>query len=86
MYVFVVESAIIKDESIEIVIENICLYFHQTWKHSSSDIKEFWCNVLSKTSDFRGRGYQFFMFQMWLSGVLLRRSVEPSYLDNFHCS
>ena len=41
---------------------------------------------LSKTPDFRGGGYRFFMFQMWLSGVLLRRSVEPSYLDNFHCS
>ena len=48
VYVFVVETAIIKDESIEIVIENICLYFHQTWKHSSSDIEEFWLNVFVK--------------------------------------
>ena len=44
---FVVETAI-KDESIEIVIENISLYFHQTWKHSSSDIEEFWLNVFVK--------------------------------------
>ena len=84
---FVDETAIIKGKSIEIVIENICLYFHRTWKHSSSDIEEFWRNVyLSKTSDFRGGGYRFFMFQVWLSGLLLRRSVQTSYLDNFHCS
>ena len=48
VYVFVVETAIIKDESIEIITENICLYFHQTWKHSSSDIEEFWLNVFVK--------------------------------------
>ena len=38
---FVDETAIIKGESIEIVTENICVYFHRTWKHSSSDIEEF---------------------------------------------
>ena len=47
MYAFVDGTAIIKDESIEIVIENICLYFHRTW-HSSSDIGEFWHSVFVK--------------------------------------
>ena len=42
---FVDETAIIKDESIEIVI---WLYFHRTRKHSSSDIKEFWRDVFVK--------------------------------------
>ena len=41
MYVFVDETAIIKDEYVEIVIKIIWLYFHQTWKHYSSGIKEF---------------------------------------------
>ena len=45
---FVDETAIIKGESMEIVIENICLYFHRTWTHSSSDIEEFWRNVFVK--------------------------------------
>ena len=44
-FFFVGETAIIKDESIEIVVENICLYFHQTWEHSSRDIEEFGRNV-----------------------------------------
>ena len=52
LFVFVEGTAIIKDQSIEIVIENICLYFHQTWKHASSDIEEFLRNVFVKTSDF----------------------------------
>ena len=30
-------------------IGNICLYFHRTWKHSSSDIEEFCVMFLSKT-------------------------------------
>ena len=45
---FVDETAIINNESIEIVIENIWLYFHRTRKHSSSDIKEFWRDVFVK--------------------------------------
>ena len=48
MYIFVVETAIIKDDSIQIVIENICLYFHWIWKLSSSDIEEFWRNAFVK--------------------------------------
>ena len=97
-HILVFSSTLVLTSSIDVVfILSIWIYRNSHWKHLlifSLDMETFfkWYRrvlaqcVWSKTSDCRGSRYRFFMFQMWLSGVLLRRSVQPSYLDNFHCS